>query len=100
MQILKNYFCLTAFLAAAAAAAPILPASPVFPVGNNGVYGWGFSVTNDTSSYLSVDSVQLASPVDDPAFRFGPASNFTELFATFQFNASNILIAPNSTFTQ
>lgn len=61
--------------------------------------GWGFTLNNETSSYLSVDSVQLFSLVDDPLYRFGPSSNFTELFATYQFNAANILIAPNSVYT-
>jgi hypothetical protein len=45
-----------------------------------------------------VDSVQLFSPVDDPLFRFGTAGSFTELFASYQFNATNILIAPNSVY--
>lgn len=67
--------------------------------GNNGTTDWGFSLTNDTASYLSVDSVQLGSPVDDPLFRFGSALNFTELFATYQFNTPSILIHPFSTYS-
>ena len=62
--------------------------------------GWGFNLTNDTASFLSVDSVQLFSPVDDPLFRFGPTSNFTDIFSVFQFSAPTILISPNSTFSQ
>ncbi len=98
MKILRYSF-LTLFLTTAALAGPILTLAPAPLTGNNGTSGWGFSLTNDTASYLSVDSVQLASPVDDPLFRFGPASNFTELFASYQFNAASILIAPNSTYS-
>jgi hypothetical protein len=94
-----KYSLLTMFLAATAAAGPIFNVEPAPLVGNNGIYGWGFTLTNDTASYLSVDSLQVFSPVDDPLFRFGPTGNFTELFATYQFNAPTILIAPNSTYT-
>jgi hypothetical protein len=86
-------------LAASAFAAPVVSLSPAPLLGNAGTFGWGFSLTNDTGSFLSVDSVQLFSPVDDPLFRFGPASNFTELFATYQFNAPTILIGPNSVYS-
>jgi hypothetical protein len=103
MQMLKysllKYSLLTTVLAATAVAGPVFTVDPTPLTANNGTFGWGFSLTNDSSSFLSVDSVQLASPVDDPFFRFGPALNFTELFATYQFNAPTILIAPNSTFS-
>src|SRR5882724_6264380 len=99
MRMLHNYFFLTALLAASALANPVFQVSPAPLTGNNGVFGWGFSLTNDTGSFLSVDSVQLGGPVDDPLFRFGPAGNFTELFASFQFASPNILIAPNSSYT-
>ena len=72
--------------------------TPQTLVANNTVAGWGFTLMNDTSSFLSIDSVQLFSLVDAPLFRFGTAANFTELFATYQFNAPTILIAPNSTY--
>jgi hypothetical protein len=94
-----KYSLLTMFLAATAAAGPLFNVEPTPLVGNNGTYGWGFTLTNDTTSYLSVDSLQVFSPVDDPLFRFGSTGNFTELFATYQFNAANILITPNSTYT-
>jgi hypothetical protein len=99
MKTLKYTF-LTMVMAAAAVAGPTFTVDPSPLVGNNGTYGWGFSLINDTSSYLSVDSVQLYSPVDDPAFRFGPAGNFTDLFSTYQFNQPTILIAPDSTYSQ
>jgi hypothetical protein len=91
-----KYFFLTVFLCSGAFAGTV-EISPFPLVGNNGVLGWGFTLINDTSSYLSVDSVQLANLVDD-LDRFGPDSNFTELFATYQFYAPTILIGPNSTY--
>ena len=92
-------FILWGVLSCSAIAAPILTVTPQTLVANNTVAGWGFTLMNDTSSFLSVDSVQLFSLVDAPLFRFGTAANFTELFATYQFNSPTILIAPNSTYT-
>jgi len=92
-------FILWGVLSSSATAAPILAVTPQTLVANNTLAGWGFTLMNDTSSFLSIDSVQLFSLVDAPLFRFGTAANFTELFATFQFNAPTILIAPNSTYT-
>ena len=90
---------LAAALAGPVAALPVLTVSPQTLVANNSVAGWGFTLVNDTSSFLSVDSIQLFSLVDAPLFRFGTAGNFTELFATYQFNSATILIGPNTTYT-
>ncbi len=92
-------FILATVFSCAAAASPILTVTPQTLVANNTVAGWGFTLMNDTGSFLSIDSVQLFSLVDAPLFRFGTAANFTELFATYQFNAPTILIAPNSTYS-
>ena len=94
-----RYLFLAMFLCTASWADITLSLDPFPLAGNNGVSGWGFTLNNDTSSYLSVDSVQLAGTVDNPLFRFGSSSNFIELFATYQFNAPAILIAPNSIYT-
>ncbi len=98
MKILK-YTLLALLMGVSAFAETSFTVNPTPLHGNIVPNGWGFTLNNETSSYLSVDSVQLFSLVDDPLFRFGPSSNFTELFATYQFNAANILIAPNSVYT-
>ena len=99
MKILKDML-LSALLATAALAETNFTVNPTPLNGNGGgINGWGFTLNNETSGYLSVDGVQLFSLVDTPVYRFGPSSNFTELFATYQFNAANILIGPNSVYT-